>query len=119
MSWPIHNNGLRHVVAAVLSMAAVTADAQQVEPLDVVIVTGTRINQGHAPFRLEAFTVDAGTDLTESIELYSFASYAQRESSAPQNFRHPSRDEVVRAIYPDGFTPVEAIEETDYAATRW
>jgi iron complex outermembrane receptor protein len=75
------------------------------------------INQGHAPFRLEAVSASAGTKLGEGAELYGFGSYAHRTSHAPQNFRQPVRDEVVRAIYPDGFTPVEAIRENDYSIT--
>jgi iron complex outermembrane receptor protein len=75
------------------------------------------INQGHAPYRLETVGADLGFKLGEAADFYSFGTYAHRTSSAPQNFRQPLRDEVVRAIYPDGFTPVEAIRENDYAIT--
>ncbi len=73
------------------------------------------INQGKAPYRLEALSADFGASLNADLDWYGFATLARRESSAPQNFRTPNRDEVVRAIYPDGFTPVEAIEEIDYS----
>lgn len=75
------------------------------------------INQGHAPFRLETASIDFGQKAGEGVELYGFGTYARRTSSAPQNFRQPNRDEVVRAIYPNGFTPVEAIKEEDYGIT--
>ncbi|MGC4029309.1 MAG: TonB-dependent receptor [Steroidobacteraceae bacterium] len=74
------------------------------------------INQGAAPFRLYALTADLGAPVNDAVEAYATLTGARRESSAPQNFRHPSRDEVIRAFYPDGFTPVEAIEERDYEA---
>lgn len=73
------------------------------------------INQGKAPYRLEAFSADFGSELAPDLSWYGFATYAKRESKAPQNFRTPNRDENVRAIYPDGFTPVEAIDEQDYS----
>lgn len=72
-------------------------------------------NLGKAPFRLTTFTADFGLPVGNAAELYSFASFGDRSSAAPQNFRTPNRDENVRAIYPDGFTPVEAIEETDWS----
>ncbi|MBO9710312.1 MAG: TonB-dependent receptor [Caulobacter sp.] len=75
------------------------------------------INQGNAPYRLEALTLDLGAPIGAKAEAYSVATYARRTSSAPQNFRHPARDEVVRGLYPDGFTPVEGIKETDYEVT--
>jgi iron complex outermembrane recepter protein len=115
--FPLNAAGQENAPAGTLSTNPSLPAGATRNPREATRNNDAWINQGHAPFRLEAFTVDAGTDLTEDIELYSFASYAERESSAPQNFRHPSRDEVVRAIYPDGFTPVEAIEETDYEAT--
>jgi iron complex outermembrane receptor protein len=71
------------------------------------------INQGKSPFSLLAFSADFGASLTDTIEGYGFATYATRHASAPQNFRTPNRDEVVRAIYPDGYTPVEEIDEVD------
>ncbi len=72
-------------------------------------------NLGKAPFRLASVTADFGLPVGNTAEVYSFLSFADRSSQAPQNFRTPNRDENVRAIYPDGFTPVEAIEETDWS----
>ena len=72
-------------------------------------------NRGKAPFTLTTLAADFGKGLGGDAELYGFFSYAQRDSSAPQNFRTPNRNENVRAIYPDGYTPVEEIDETDYS----
>ncbi|PZQ58263.1 MAG: TonB-dependent receptor [Phenylobacterium zucineum] len=74
-------------------------------------------NQGKAPFTLASFAADFGLPLSDKVDAYSFLSYAERDSHAPQNFRTPNRDENVRAIYPDGFTPVEEIDEKDYSGT--
>lgn len=73
-------------------------------------------NRGKAPFTLSTFATDIGLPISDSVEAYAFLTYAERESSAPQNFRTPNRNENVRAIYPDGYTPLEAIDETDYSA---
>jgi iron complex outermembrane receptor protein len=72
-------------------------------------------NRGKAPFTLSTFAADIGLPLNDAVEAYGFFSYAQRDSSAPQNFRTPNRNENVRALYPDGYTPVEEIDETDYS----
>ncbi len=72
-------------------------------------------NRGKAPYTLSSFAADVGLPINEAVEAYGFFSYAQRDSAAPQNFRTPNRNENVRALYPDGFTPVEEIDETDYS----
>jgi iron complex outermembrane recepter protein len=74
-------------------------------------------NRGIREFRLASLAVDAALPITNLTELYSFGSYSHRKAVAPQNFRHPSRDEVVRAIFPDGYTPYEVLDEDDYEVT--
>lgn len=61
--------------------------------------------------------VDIGLPINGDVELYGVFTYAHRTGRSPQYFRHPSRDENVRAIYPDGFTPFSGIKENDYAVT--
>ena len=73
-------------------------------------------NLGKAPFTLKSLAADIAHPIGETAEAYGFFTYAERTSAAPQNFRTPNRDEVVRAIYPDGFTPVEEIDEKDYSS---
>lgn len=64
---------------------------------------------------LGALTADFSYPVNENTELYAFASYADRETKSPQHFRFATRDQVVRALYPDGFTPFSGVKEKDYA----
>src|SRR5690606_6818590 len=64
-----------------------------------------------------AFTANAGTPLGESTELFAFFNHARRQAWAPQFFRPVWRDEVVRAIHPDGFQPREEIREQSVGGT--
>ncbi len=66
-----------------------------------------------------AVTVDAPRRLGESAEAYSFLSYANRKAKSPQQFRHPARDEVVRAIFLDGYSPWQGTDEDDIGGGAW
>ncbi len=74
-------------------------------------------NRGIREFRLASLAVDAALPLTDSLEVYGFGLYSHRKAEAPQNFRHPARDEVVRAIFPDGYAPYEVLDEDDFGVT--
>ena len=74
-------------------------------------------NTGSAAFKQQTLDATFGAPITADIDFYGFGTFGHRTSSAVQNFRTPSRNEVVRAIYPDGFSPIEAIREHDYALT--
>jgi iron complex outermembrane recepter protein len=74
-------------------------------------------NRGIREFRLASVAVDAALPITEEVEAYSFGLYSHRKAIAPQNFRHPSRDEVVRALAPEGYAPYEVLDEDDYEVT--
>ena len=50
-------------------------------------------------------------------QLYGFASGSRRNGSAAANWRQPSNNNNVRAIYPDGFLPVIGSTINDYAST--
>jgi len=67
--------------------------------------------------QLGTLTADIGLPLGRELEAYGLLSYANRKARAPQYFRHPSRDEVVRSLYPDGFTPFSGIKEDDASIT--
>lgn len=69
---------------------------------------------GNRPTELKSITLDAGRPLTGAAELYSFLNYSQREVFAVQNFRPAYRDENVRALFPNGFSPRERLDEEDY-----
>lgn len=43
------------------------------------------INSGKAPFTLSSYSIDFGLPLNDKVETYAFLTYAERESSAPQN----------------------------------
>ncbi|WP_374654381.1 TonB-dependent receptor plug domain-containing protein [Phenylobacterium sp.] len=115
--FPLNAAGKEILPAGVLSTNPSLPAGATPNPKEASRNNNAWINQGAAPYRLETLSLDVGLPLTDTVEAYGFATYARRESSAPQNFRHPSRDEVVRAIFPNGFTPVEAIEEKDYEVT--
>ncbi|WP_019397234.1 TonB-dependent siderophore receptor [Pseudoxanthomonas sp. GW2] len=72
---------------------------------------------GRRKSRLRGFTASAGTPLGESLELFAFLNHAGRQAWAPQFYRPVWRDEVVRAIHPDGFQPKEEIREQSVGAT--
>ncbi|MDB5495368.1 MAG: TonB-dependent receptor [Phenylobacterium sp.] len=65
---------------------------------------------------------NAGYDLGDGVQAYSFGSYGHRKASAFENYRLPSR--VTRTVggvttvpFPNGFSPREQIVEDDYAVT--
>jgi iron complex outermembrane receptor protein len=65
--------------------------------------------------QLLTLTADLALPISDDSLLYGFASFADRDSKSPQHFRFPSRDQVVRALWPDGFTPYSGIKENDYS----
>ncbi|HEY4366102.1 MAG TPA: TonB-dependent receptor [Steroidobacteraceae bacterium] len=74
-------------------------------------------NRGIREYELTSGAADWSLPLGEDTEFYGFGLYSSRKAQAPQNFRHPARDEDVRAIYPDGYAPVELLDEDDYGVT--
>ncbi len=74
-------------------------------------------NTGSAAYNLKTIALNFDKPLFPNVEGYGFGSYGFRTSSAGQNFRPPARNEVIRAIYPDGFTPYEALRENDFELT--
>lgn len=71
-------------------------------------------NKGIRPYTLTTGVIDFGLPLSDAVELYGFLTAGDYQGEAIQNFRHPSRDENVRAIWPDGFQPYHDISEIDY-----
>lgn len=74
-------------------------------------------NRGIRAFRLKTATANAVLPLSSGAEAYALLTVAQRDAWAPQNFRQPLRNEVVRAIHPDGYAPKEHLDEDDAALT--
>lgn len=79
------------------------------------------INSGVPGYRTNAFAANLGLGLSETVSLYAFGTWSQREASSPQNLR-PANTLFVNnpgllSVYPDGFTPWEETDETDYDLT--
>ena len=70
--------------------------------------------QGDAEYTLSVATFNAGTELGDSAQLYSFGSYGTKHAKAYENYRMPNR---IPALYPNGFNPQEESKEDDYALT--
>ncbi len=78
------------------------------------------INSGVPEYRTNAFAANASVPLG-SLTLYGFGTWSQRDAASPQNLR-PANTLFVNnpgllAVYPDGFTPWEETDETDFELT--
>lgn len=74
---------------------------------------------------------NAGYELTEGVQLYSFGSYSHRKASAFENYRLPTKVIASPVLgvggtpttpgelipFPNGFNPREALREDDYSFT--
>ncbi len=65
---------------------------------------------------------NAGYNITDTVELYSYGSYSHRTASSYENYRLPSK--VTRTVglvttvpFPHGFEPREALVEDDFSFT--
>lgn len=70
-------------------------------------------NTGLPAYTIETIAEDLRLPLNGQVQVYSFGTYSHRRADSPQNFRTPTRDTDVRSIYPDGFAPIEQIDEKD------
>ncbi|ACI52335.1 TonB-dependent receptor plug [Gluconacetobacter diazotrophicus PA1 5] len=62
----------------------------------------------------ENLLINFGKTVTEGIDFYGQITYAHRHSEAYENYRTPTK---APQIYPAGFSPLETIDENDFAAT--
>jgi iron complex outermembrane receptor protein len=69
---------------------------------------------GDAQYRLTQFGFNSGYDVSDQLQLYSFGTWGHKEAQAFENYRMPNR---IPKIYPQGFNPKEALDETDYGFT--
>ncbi len=53
----------------------------------------------------------------DTLDLYAFGTFAQRETRGAAVFRHPETNQNVEAIFPDGFLPVTRGDNTDIGLT--
>lgn len=72
---------------------------------------------GLTPYQLFAVTVDASLPVGNGAELYSLSTYSYRDAQSFNGFRLPVRNENVRAIYPDGYSPINTQLENDFEET--
>jgi len=59
----------------------------------------------------ENLGLNFGKPINEDVEFYGLITYAHRHGESYQNVRVPS---IAPTIYPNGFSPIETIEENDY-----
>ena len=79
---------------------------------------------GDSRQQLKIFAFNSGFALPGGVQFYSFATYGKKNASAYENYRLPSQvtytapgttPPQVTYQFPYGFTPLEAIDETDYS----
>jgi iron complex outermembrane recepter protein len=81
--------------------------------------------QGDGEYHLKTFFFNGGAPITDSVEFYTFGSYGNKNAQSYENYRTPSTisytgpltGDVKTYAFPLGFTPQEAIRETDYEVT--
>jgi len=62
----------------------------------------------------ETLGINFGKTLTEGVEGYGQITYSHRHAESYENYRVPSTS---LSLYPSGYSPLETIDENDYAAT--
>jgi len=76
---------------------------------------------GDAQYRLSTLTYDAGIDLPQQAEVYSFGTYGHKDASSYENYRRFNRVQGAAGAtdrpFPAGFSPLEHIIEDDYGVT--
>lgn len=70
--------------------------------------------QGESPYTTKSVSADLGYELSDSVRLYGFGTYAERDADMFNAFRLPLRNENVRALFPDGFSPIRDQKEKDF-----
>lgn len=69
---------------------------------------------GDAQYHLTSFGFNAGYDISDAVQLYSFGTAGQKTAAAFENYRLPTR---IPKIYPQGFNPQETLDEHDFGIT--
>ena len=98
-------------------------DPRVVDPAIIAATPGVKLfpqypyqNQiaGDAHYRLSVVSVNAGMTFSDALQFYVFGSYGGKNASSYENYRLPS---ILPAVYPLGFNPSEAIDESSYTTT--
>ena len=76
---------------------------------------------GDAQYDMKLASFNAGIEVADNIEVYSFGTWGEKNASSYENFRMPARVKYTNPdtdeetyLYPFGFDPTEETEETDY-----
>jgi iron complex outermembrane receptor protein len=123
----VRSNPLSYVLDPTAS--AGTYPSAGLQPIDANVLGAAgwpilnRIH-GDASYRVKLATFDSGFKIGDSVELYSFGTYGEKDASAIQNYRlphiaaytNPATHETVYQ-YPYGFSPLIETEEKDYGVT--
>ncbi|MFB0872874.1 MULTISPECIES: TonB-dependent receptor plug domain-containing protein [unclassified Sphingobium] len=66
--------------------------------------------------QIKAFNLSYNAELpvTENVSLYSFGTYGERDAQIGNNFRRPNSTANFTALFPDGYYPLNNIEENDF-----
>lgn len=83
------------------------------DPREFTIDRLVTSNYGNFPRRTYVGSVNAAYEF-DSVELYGFATYADRDSVLDFTFRRPRDSRAIPEIFPQGFRPRELISEQDY-----
>ncbi len=85
--------------------------------LDPRELTVNRYNHNFGNGDVEDFSVfyNAGYQLTNEVDLYSFGSYSKREGEGGGFYRRASDSRNIEEVYPDGFLPVITSDIDDFS----
>lgn len=111
--FPLDANGNQILPRGSLTAPTLPAGATP-DPREATRDSNASQIQGESPYTTYAATADLGIELSDNVRLYSFASYAERDADLFNSFRLPLRNENVRALFPDGFSPIRDQKEKDF-----
>jgi iron complex outermembrane receptor protein len=92
---------------------------------DVQGYPNVNLISGDAEYHSKIFAFNAGMEVLDGIQFYSFGSYGDKKAQSYENYRTPSTVSyqgpltggVKTYLFPLGFSPLEATRETDYELT--
>jgi iron complex outermembrane recepter protein len=69
---------------------------------------------GDSAYKMALLTYNSGLNSANGLQLYSFGTAGYRNAQQIQNYRLPNK---IPAVWPYGFSPIEALKEYDFAVT--
>jgi iron complex outermembrane receptor protein len=86
----------------------------QPDPREATVNRLITYNYGALPQRGVNLGYNGHYDVSDNIQLYSFATYSWRRSDLNFTFRSPNAANTIPQLYPEGFRPDLVIRENDY-----